>query len=65
MYYLIFLFAVVWCLLIGKAFWVHVLNRDFYYEKGTSQHSQRVVSRGLRGSILDRNGITLARRPKL
>ena len=54
-------FVLFWCVLIGRAFQVQVLDGPRYKAMARSQQSMLEVVHGQRGSILDRHGRVLAR----
>ncbi|MCH4246639.1 MAG: penicillin-binding protein PBP3 [Acinetobacter populi] len=47
-------------LLIGRAFWVQILDSDFLQEKADANISHTEVIRAMRGVISDRHGVPLA-----
>ncbi|GAA5018067.1 penicillin-binding protein PBP3 [Acinetobacter puyangensis] len=47
-------------LLIGRAFWVQILDSDFLQEKADANISHTEVVRAMRGVISDRHGVPLA-----
>ncbi|HEX7934518.1 MAG TPA: penicillin-binding protein 2 [Paraburkholderia sp.] len=46
--------------LAGRAFWVQVVNRDFYVDQGQKRYQRTIELDAMRGRILDRNGSMLA-----
>uniref|UniRef100_E1TER1 Peptidoglycan D,D-transpeptidase FtsI n=1 Tax=Burkholderia sp. (strain CCGE1003) TaxID=640512 RepID=E1TER1_BURSG len=46
--------------LAGRAFWVQVLNRDFYVDQGQKRYQRTIELDATRGRIVDRNGSMLA-----
>jgi cell division protein FtsI (penicillin-binding protein 3) len=46
--------------LAGRAFWVQVVNRDFYVEQGQKRYQRTIELDATRGRIVDRNGSMLA-----
>ena len=56
-----FFFVVAWFILWFRAFDVQVLLGPVYREMAEAQHSVTTEVKGMRGSILDRNGRILAR----
>ncbi len=51
----------VWAILISRLFMVQVLYAKEYRAKANSQHQKKHVIPAMRGEILDRNGIVLAK----
>jgi cell division protein FtsI (penicillin-binding protein 3) len=46
--------------LAGRAFWVQVVNRDFYVDQGQKRYQRTIELDATRGRIVDRNGSMLA-----
>ena len=46
--------------LIGRAFWVQIVNQDFYVEQGQKRYQRTIELDATRGRIVDRNGAMLA-----
>ncbi|CAB3673050.1 peptidoglycan D,D-transpeptidase FtsI family protein [Paraburkholderia rhynchosiae] len=46
--------------LVGRAFWVQVVNRDFYVDQGQKRYQRTIELDATRGRIVDRNGSMLA-----
>lgn len=49
----------MWVVLVGKTFFIQVLNNSKYAERLESQSMKRVILKAQRGRILDRNGEVL------
>jgi len=52
--------AVAALAIVGRAFHLQVLTRDFYVAEGDKRHIRNLAVAGLRGAVLDRNGNALA-----
>jgi cell division protein FtsI (penicillin-binding protein 3) len=46
--------------LAGRAFWVQVVNQDFYVDQGQKRYQRTIELDATRGRIVDRNGSMLA-----
>ncbi len=46
--------------LVGRAFWVQVVNQDFYVEQGQKRYQRTLELDATRGRIVDRHGALLA-----
>ncbi|EIF33323.1 cell division protein FtsI/penicillin-binding protein 2 [Burkholderia sp. Ch1-1] len=46
--------------LTGRAFWVQVVNQDFYVDQGQKRYQRTIELDATRGRIVDRNGSMLA-----
>jgi cell division protein FtsI (penicillin-binding protein 3) len=46
--------------LIGRAFWVQIVNQDFYIEQGQKRYQRTIELDATRGRIVDRHGAMLA-----
>ncbi|HEY3598260.1 MAG TPA: penicillin-binding protein 2 [Paraburkholderia sp.] len=46
--------------LVGRAFWVQVVNRHFYVEQGQKRYQRTIELDAMRGRIVDRHGALLA-----
>ncbi|MPW16352.1 penicillin-binding protein 2 [Paraburkholderia sp. CNPSo 3157] len=46
--------------LIGRAFWVQIVNQDFYVEQGQKRYQRTIELDATRGRIVDRHGAMLA-----
>jgi cell division protein FtsI (penicillin-binding protein 3) len=46
--------------LVGRAFWVQVVNQDFYVEQGQKRYQRTIELDAMRGRIVDRHGAMLA-----
>ncbi|WP_133647012.1 peptidoglycan D,D-transpeptidase FtsI family protein [Paraburkholderia flava] len=46
--------------LVARAFWVQVVNQDFYVEQGQKRYQRTLELDATRGRIVDRNGALLA-----
>ena len=46
--------------LVGRSFYLQVINNDFLQEKGESRYRRDIEVSALRGKIVDRNGDMLA-----
>jgi len=46
--------------LLGRAFWVQIVNQDFYVEQGQKRYQRTLELDAMRGRIVDRHGALLA-----
>ncbi|MCX4163095.1 MULTISPECIES: penicillin-binding protein 2 [Paraburkholderia] len=46
--------------LLGRAFWIQVVNQDFYVEQGQKRYQRTIELDATRGRIVDRHGALLA-----
>ncbi|MDO5530841.1 penicillin-binding protein 2 [Sutterella sp.] len=46
--------------LIGRAFWLQVVSNEFLQDEGEKRYARTLTISGVRGEILDRNGVVLA-----
>ena len=46
--------------LAGRAFWIQVVNQDFYVDQGQKRYQRTLELDATRGRIVDRNGSMLA-----
>lgn len=46
--------------LVGRAFYIQILNKDFYQKQGSARYMRSMVLNANRGLITDRNGESLA-----
>ncbi|WP_153101998.1 peptidoglycan D,D-transpeptidase FtsI family protein [Paraburkholderia hayleyella] len=56
----IFLIFAAFAALIGRAFWVQVVNQDFYVVQGQKRYQRTLELDASRGRIVDRHGALLA-----
>lgn len=58
--FLILLVFVAFGVLAGRAFWIQVVNRNFYVAQGQKRYQRTIELNAMRGRIVDRNGSMLA-----
>ncbi|WJF92112.1 penicillin-binding protein 2 [Paraburkholderia bonniea] len=56
----IFLMFAAFAALVGRAFWVQVVNQDFYVTQGQKRYQRTLELDSTRGRIVDRHGALLA-----
>lgn len=54
-------FALLWCSLWGRLYYIQVIKADEYAPLAKRQHTTDELITGTRGSIVDRNGVVIAR----
>ncbi|WP_459708436.1 peptidoglycan D,D-transpeptidase FtsI family protein [Paraburkholderia sp. 2C] len=57
---IVFIAFTAFASLIGRAWWVQVVNRDFYVEQGQKRYQRTIELDATRGRIVDRHGALLA-----
>jgi cell division protein FtsI (penicillin-binding protein 3) len=57
---IVFIAFTAFASLIGRAYWVQVVNRDFYLEQGQKRYQRTIELDATRGRIVDRHGALLA-----
>lgn len=59
-YFVFLVITVLFLLLAIRVFWLQVYNSDFLQGQGEARYARTMVIPGVRGEILDRNGVVLA-----
>ena len=58
--FVVILVFLAFAALVGRAFWVQVVNQDFYVEQGQKRYQRTIELDATRGRIVDRHGAMLA-----
>src|SRR5258706_7963169 len=58
--FVVILVFLAFAALVGRAFWVQVVNQDFYVEQGQKRYQRTIEPDATRGRIVDRHGAMLA-----